>query len=70
MLVSNCLVCDSKKLKFIKERKASWLLRILVIKITLIEIPLVGLLLFKSIKQVNTRYKMNETEKKAFISSR
>ena len=46
MLVSNCLVCDSKKLKFIKERKASWLLSSLNIKITLSEVPLVGLLLF------------------------
>ena len=42
MLLSKCAVCDSKKLKFIKEQEASGLLSSLRIK----AIPLVGLLLF------------------------
>ena len=53
MLLSKCAVCDSKRQKFIKEQEASWLLGILGIKTPLIEILLVGPLLFQ-------RYKMNE----------
>ena len=46
MLVSKCVVCDSKKLKFIKEQEASGLLIGLGIKTPLSKIPLVGPLLF------------------------
>ena len=53
-------MCDIKKSKFIKEQEASGLLSSLGIKTPLSKIPLVGPLFFNSIKQVNTRYKMNE----------
>ena len=46
MLLSNCEVCDTRKLKFIKGQKASGLLSSLGIKIPLSKIPLVGPLLF------------------------
>ena len=46
MFLLKCAACDSKKLKFIKEREASGLLSILRIKIRLSKIPLVGPLLF------------------------
>ena len=46
MLVSKCVVCDSKKLEFIKEQEASGLLIGLGIKTPLSKIPLVGPLLF------------------------
>ena len=46
MLLSKCEVCDSKKLKFIKEQGASGLLSSLGIKIPLSKTPLVGPLLF------------------------
>ena len=46
MLLSKCAVCDSKKLRFIKEQDASWLLSSLGIKKSLSKIPLVGPLLF------------------------
>ena len=46
MLLSKCAVCDNKKLKFIKQRKASGLLSSLGIKTPLNKIPLLGLLLF------------------------
>ena len=46
MLLLKCAVCDSKNLKFIKEREASGLLSSLGIKIRLSKIPLVGPLLF------------------------
>ena len=42
MLLSKCAVCDSKKLKFIKEQEASGLLSTLGIKIPLSKITLVG----------------------------
>ena len=44
-LLSKCAVCDSKKLKFIKEQEASGLLSTLGIKT--LKIPLVGPLLFQ-----------------------
>ena len=50
MLSSKCEVCDSKKVKFIKERQASGLLSTLEITIPLSKIPLVDHLCFKSIK--------------------
>ena len=46
MLLSKCAVCDSKKLKFIKEREASGLLNNLGIKTPLSKIALVGPILF------------------------
>ena len=46
MLLSKCVVCDSKKLRFIKEQKARGLLSSLGIKTPVNEIPLVGPLLF------------------------
>ena len=39
MLLSKCAVCDSKKLKFIKEQEASGLSSILGIKTPLSKIP-------------------------------
>ena len=46
MLLSKCAVCDSKKLKFIKEREASGLLNSLGIKTPLSKTALVGPILF------------------------
>ena len=46
MLLSKCEVCDSKKLKFIKEQEASGLLSSLAIKAPLNKIYLLGPLLF------------------------
>ena len=42
MLLSKCAVCDSKKLKFIKEQKATGLLSSLGIMAPLSKIRLVG----------------------------
>ena len=42
MLLSKYAVCDSKKLKFIKQQEASGLLSSLRIKAPLSKIPLVG----------------------------
>ena len=47
MLLSKCVVCDSKKSKFIKEQEASGLSNRLEIKTPLNTIPLLGPLLFK-----------------------
>ena len=44
MLLSKCVVCNSKKSKFIKEQEASELLGSLGIKSPLSKIPLVGLI--------------------------
>ena len=57
MLLSKCALYDSKKSKFIKEQGGTGLLSSLEIETQLM---LVGLLLFQSYQQVNTRYKMNE----------
>ena len=46
MMLSNCVVCNSKKSKFIKEQEASGLLSSLGIKIPLNKISLLGHLLF------------------------
>ena len=46
MLLSKCALCDSKKLKFIKQQEASGLLSSLGIKTLLSKIHLVGPLLF------------------------
>ena len=45
MLLSKCVVCDSKKLKFIKEQEASRLLSSLGTKTHFNKIPLLGPLL-------------------------
>ena len=46
MLLSRCKVCDSKKLKFIKEQESSGSLTSSGIKTPLSKIPAVGILLF------------------------
>ena len=46
MLLSKCVVCDSKNSKLIKEQEASGLLSSLVIKTPLSIFPLIGPLLF------------------------
>ena len=46
MLLSNCVVCNSKKSKFIKEQEASRLLSSLIIKTPLNKIPALDPLLF------------------------
>ena len=45
MLLSNCVVCDTKKSKLLKQQEASGLLSSLGIKTPLSKIPLVGPLL-------------------------
>ena len=42
MLSSKCVVCNSKKLRFVKEQEVSWLLLSLPIKTSPSHIPLVG----------------------------
>ena len=46
ILLSNCVVCNSKKSKFLKQQGASQLLSSLGIKISLSRITLAGPLLF------------------------
>ena len=46
MLLSKCVVCDSKNLKLIKEQEASGLLSSSVIKTPLSIFPVIGPLLF------------------------
>ena len=46
MLLSNCVVCNSNKSKFLKQQIASGLLNSLGIKAPLGKFPLVGPLLF------------------------
>ena len=46
MILSKCVVCDSKKSKLIKDQEASGLLNSLGIKTPLRKIPLVGPVLF------------------------
>ena len=53
-------MCNSKKETFTKEQEDIRLLSSLGIKTPLNKIPLEVLFYFKSIKQVNKRYKMNE----------
>ena len=45
MLLSNCVICDCKKSKFLKQQEACRLLASLRIKTPLSKIPLVGPLL-------------------------
>ena len=46
MILSKCAICDSKKSKFIKERRAKGLLSNLGIRTPLNKIPLLGDILF------------------------
>ena len=46
MFLTNCVVCDSKKSKFIKQQEVRGLLSNLGIKASLNKIPLLGPLLF------------------------
>ena len=46
ILLSKCAMCNSEKLKFVKEQEASRLLNSLEIKTPLNKIPLLGSLLF------------------------
>ena len=46
MFLSKCLVCNNKKLKFIKEQKARGFLSSLGLRMPLSQIPLLGPLLF------------------------
>ena len=46
ILLSNCAVCNSKRLKFFKEQEASGILSNVGIKTPLSAIPLLGPLLF------------------------
>ena len=68
MLLSKCEVWANKKLKFVKEQEAGVLLSSLGIHRSLNEIPLLGALCFKSIQQINTRYKMDEVVKKFLLA--
>ena len=68
MLLLKCAVCDSKKSKFIKQQENSGLLSSLEIKAPLSKIPLVVLFCFRSIKQDNSRYKMNEIVNKLLLA--
>ena len=52
MLLSKFELCDSKKLKFIKELEASGLLSILSMKTPLSKIPLVGSLFFRCVNKL------------------
>ena len=46
LILSKCAVCDSKKLRFVKEQEASGLLSSLGIKTGLDKIPIFGPFLF------------------------
>ena len=46
MVLLNCVVCNSKKIKIFKKQEASQLLSCLGIKTPLSKIPLVGPILF------------------------
>ena len=68
ILLSKCSVSSSKKSKFLKEQEARGLLSSLGIRAPLSQIPFVGPVLFNSIKQVNTRYKMNKIMNKFLLT--
>ena len=69
MLLSKYAKCDSKNPKINKHEEASVLPSSLGIKQYFKIIPLADPLCFNSIKQINTRYKMNEKVNK-FLSAR
>ena len=50
MLLSNCVICDCKTLKFLKQREASGLLSSLGIKTPLSKIPFVLIVINKLIQ--------------------
>ena len=52
VILSKCVVCDTEKLRFIKEQEASGLLKSLEIKTSLSKISLIDLLFFKSVKSM------------------
>ena len=60
MLLSKCVVCDSKKSKFIKEQEASGLLSSLGIKVPLNNFFFQILFCFKNIECMKQYRKMNE----------
>ena len=68
ILLSKCSVSSSKKSRFLKEQEARGLLSSLGIRAPLSQIPFVGPVLFNSIKQVNTRYKMNKIMNKFLLT--
>ena len=69
MLLSKWALCNSTKSKFIKEQEAGGLLSSLEIKTHLSKISVVGpFSAFNSIKQVNTKHKMNETVNKFLLA--
>ena len=47
MVLSKCLICGSKKSRFIKNQKAKWLLSNLVVKTPLSKVPILGDILFR-----------------------
>ena len=67
MLLSKCAVCNGKNSKFLKQQKASGLLSSLEIKIPWNKILLLVLFCFKSIQQVNTRFKRKEIVNKPLL---
>ena len=50
MVLSYFVVCDNKKLRFVKEKEAGEILSSLEIRIVLDKIPLVGFFRFESMK--------------------
>ena len=52
MILWKCAVCDSKKLRFIKEQEASGLLSRIGIKTGLDKISITGPILFRCIKWI------------------
>ena len=58
ILLSKCAVCDGKRSKYIKQQEAKGLLRTLGKKTPLSKVSIIKQ--FNIIKQVKTRYKMNE----------
>ena len=68
MLLSKYSVCNSKKSRLIKEQELIELLSSLLIKPALIKFFYWLLFCFKSIQQVNARYKMNEMVNKFLLA--
>ena len=68
MLLSKYSVCNSKKSRLIKEQELIELISSLLIKPALIKFFYWLLFCFKSIQQVNARYKMNEMVNKFLLA--
>ena len=62
MVLSKCSICNSKKLRFIKNQEAEGLLSNLGIKTPLIKVPILGDILFW------THIKMNEIVKNFLLA--